>query len=94
LRAANIVSLLYALSMLAFALPMFFVLSLFPAPAGQEQQLGAFRWLVFIYPVLGLIFGWLGALVGAFLYNVIAGRIGGFHFDYEPELAASAPPRV
>jgi hypothetical protein len=87
LRAANIVAILYAVSMLIVAIPMFAVFSLLPEASTvdpQKQQLAwsTFRWILLAYPVFGLIFGWFGGLIGSCLYNAIAGTLGGFQLEY------------
>lgn len=97
LRAANVVALLYALSMLLMIVPMFVVMSLAPDPAAAnpEQQalsLSAFRWLLLLYPVFGLVFGWIAGLVGSWLYNGIAGRLGGFELDLLTRSPAPGAP--
>jgi len=96
LRAANIVALLYALSMLIFAVPMFIIFSVIPGPSGadpQQQQFAfsSFRWLLLGYPVFGLVFGWFGGLIASYLYNLIAARLGGFRLEY---LSAGTPPTL
>lgn len=96
LRAANVVALLYALSMLLMIVPMFVAMSLVPEPsvAGAQQQLplSTFRWLLVLYPAFGLVFGWLAGLVGSWLYNLIAGRLGGFELDLLTTGAAPGAP--
>ena len=96
LRAANIVALLYALSMLIMIVPMFVMLSLVPEPASANPEqpalsLSSFRWLLVLYPAFGLVFGWLAGLVGSWLYNLIAGRLGGFELDL---LSSDPAPRA
>ena len=95
LRAANIVALLYALSMLIMAIPMFIFFSLAPEPSSadpQQQQLSLsfFRWLLLAYPIFGLIFGWFTGLIGSWLYNLIAARLGGFQLEYDSREEPSA----
>jgi hypothetical protein len=90
-RAANVLALLYALSFLIVAIPMFFIFSMIPDMAGPTGEGTAtfsnFRWLLILYPVMGLIFGWLQGLIGAFLYNIIASRTGGLQLDLPPVAA-------
>jgi hypothetical protein len=85
-RAANVLALLYALSFMIVAIPMFFIFSMIPDMAGTTGEGGAmqfsnFRWFLIAYPIMGLVFGWLQGLIGAFLYNIIASRTGGFQFE-------------
>ena len=94
LRAANVISLLYGLSMVLFAVPMFLLLAVLPDPSTTDPQqarlaLANFRWFLLAYPVFGLVFGWLAGLVGAQLYNLIAPQIGGLCFEFESTQATS-----
>jgi hypothetical protein len=97
IRAANIVALLYGISMLVFAVPMFAVFSLVPEPPAADPQqppmaLSTFRWLLLAYPVFGLVFGWFGGLVGSYLYNAIAARLGGFKVEFTSIDSPSTAP--
>jgi hypothetical protein len=96
IRAANIVALLYGISMLLFTVPMFAVVSLVPEPPVTNPQqpfsLSSFRWLLLIgYPFFGLVFGWFSGLVGSYLYNAIAARLGGFEVEFA-SISPSATP--
>lgn len=96
IRAANILALFYAGTMLLFSVPIFAGFSLIPEPAASDPQqakavFSALRWVLVIYPVFGLIFGWVGGWVGAHLYNFIAGRIGGLQFEYLSASSSGAP---
>jgi hypothetical protein len=96
IRAANILALFYAATMLLFSVPVFVGFSLIPGPATSDPQqpqaiFSAFRWVLVIYPVFGLIFGWVGGWVGAHLYNFIAGRIGGLQFECLSPSTPSTP---
>jgi hypothetical protein len=98
LRAANVLALLYAISMLVFAIPAFAIFSLMPEattsdPEQSKQAFTAFRWFILVaYPMFGLVFGWFGGLVGASLYNAIAPRIGGLLFEYLPSQQPPGAP--
>jgi hypothetical protein len=96
-RAANVVSLLDALSMLVVAVPMFALFSLLPeptAPSSQQPQVAfsVFRWVFVAYPVLGLVFGWIAGLAGAFLYNLVAARVGGLRLAFLSWGPPAEPP--
>jgi hypothetical protein len=80
-------ALLYAISMTLMALLMLPVFSSIPTPEGQnaanQQALfSMLRFMLLIYPVFGLVFGWIIGLLGAFFYNVIARWIGGLNLDF------------
>lgn len=99
IRAANIVALLYALSMLIFAIPMFVLFTFMPGPSSpnaQQQQIAfsVFRWVVVAYPFFGLVFGWFAGLIGSFIYNLIAARLGGFQLEYRSLEGPSGTPGV
>jgi len=88
IRAANVISLLYAASLLLISVPMFILFSVLPEPVSPNPQnpqiaFSTFRWIFVAYPVFGLIFGWLGGLIVSFLYNLIAARIGGLQLEYD-----------
>jgi len=76
---------------------MFMIFSLMPEPSGvdaQQQEFGlaTYRWLLLLYPVFGLIFGWLGGLIGSYLYNFIAARVGGLQLEYSPRDTSPTSP--
>jgi hypothetical protein len=86
LRAANIVAALYLVLFGAFALifaPFTGTVPVSPNvdPQQQESLRTMFRWMLIGYPVLAAISGWLFALIGAAIYNVLAPRIGGFTIE-------------
>lgn len=88
-RAANVVSILYALMMLVFAVMTFAGLHWMPGPGSlspEQHELARanMRGMLVLYPLLGLVLGWIGAYLGAHLYNAVAARLGGI----ELELAA------
>jgi hypothetical protein len=94
-RAANILAVLYGLSFLLVALPMVFIFSMIPdmtgtTGEGEALPFSTMKWFVLAYPIFGLVFGWLQGLIGAFLYNVIASRIGGFQLDLPAVTAPTA----
>ena len=96
MRAANIVAILYALMMLIFCLPMLGFIWMIPTPAGQdpaeaEAVMSTFRWMLLGYPVFGAVFGWLGGLTSAWLYNQIARRVGGLKLEFNKQPEAISP---
>jgi hypothetical protein len=97
-RAANVVALVSAISAALFALVLLPFVWLFPfppPPSGADPQPVdyAFRSLILLYPVLGLVFGWFYGLVGAFVYNLIARWTGGLSLTFTGgALDAETPP--
>lgn len=95
LRAANVLALVYGIMMAVFAIlifPFVMLASLFSRSAGLGAGFaGAF---VILYPILGLVMGWLTGLLGAAIYNLVAGWTGGMRVEFAPitQPAASAPP--
>jgi hypothetical protein len=96
LRAANVLALLYLLLTVVMAGIMLLLAPWVPMgpPAPNQPDPEAvramFRWMAFAYPVFGTVFGWLGGLVGAFLYNLVARAVGGL--ELELETSPSPPP--
>jgi Na+-driven multidrug efflux pump len=82
-RAANIGAVVYFILFALFAVPMAFFFSGDMAqrpgidPAQQEEAARAMRWMMLGYPIVGAVFGWIGAAVGAAVYNLVAPRLGG-----------------
>ena len=75
LRAANVLALVYGLMSGAFAILFapFFLLAAFLAPSDELGALGALFPIVFLflYPVVGLVMGWVSGLLGSAIYNFI-----------------------
>ena len=89
LRAANIVGALYLVLFAAFALVFAPFAGSVPVdpkvdPQQQESIRTMVRWMLIGYPFLGAVSGWIFALIGAALYNVLAPRIGGLAFETQP----------
>ena len=61
----------------------FFLLMGMMAPSGTEG-FGFGTMFALAMPILYGIFGIIGGAIGAALYNVIAGWIGGIEFDIDP----------
>jgi hypothetical protein len=86
LRAANVTALVQGLLMCAFALlffPFFMLMAMF-MPEGEGAFGIAFGLVMLIlYPVMGLVMGWITGLLGAAIYNVIIKLSGGLllHLD-------------
>jgi hypothetical protein len=84
LRAANVVALVEGLLLAAFALIFlpFFLLAMLIAPS---EGLGAV-WILLmlvLYPVMGVVFGWISGLLGAAIYNFVIRLSGGFLLEFD-----------
>jgi len=97
LRAANVLGLVYGMLTGAFALlalPFFLFLgALSHETPGFAGPVVAFLMLV-LYPVLGLVMGWIAGLIGAASYNLVARIVGGLRFELDtgaPAPAAEQP---
>ncbi len=89
LRAANIVGAVYLVLFGVFALvaaPFAGSIPVNPQidPQQQEALRRVFRWMLIGYPLIGAASGWVFALIGAALYNLLAPRIGGFAVETRP----------
>jgi prepilin signal peptidase PulO-like enzyme (type II secretory pathway) len=87
LRAANVGALVYGLLMTAFALllfPFFLLVALF-APQEEGFPGGAlFSVLIlFVYPILGLVMGWISGALTSVIYNLVIRWTGGLIIDFE-----------
>ena len=87
LRAANVGALVYGLVMGAFALialPFFLLAAIF-APSGEFGVGGAVVavFLVLVYPVMGLVMGWISGLLTSAIYNLIVRWTGGLLLEFD-----------
>lgn len=78
-QAAKVMGVLYGLLGLLFA-PIFFLVSL-AAPRNTGFSLGI--GFAIVMPVLYAIIGAVCMLIGAALYNMVAGWVGGLQFEIE-----------
>jgi hypothetical protein len=87
LRAANVGALVYGLVMGAFALIAlpFFLLAAILAPSGEfgVGGLGFAAILVLVYPVMGLVMGWISGLLTSAIYNFIVRWTGGLLLEFD-----------
>ncbi|MFC4929778.1 hypothetical protein [Massilia sp. GCM10023247] len=70
---AKMVAALY----LAVSLPIVALFAIFFAVSGQAMMAGA---VLVVFPVVYAGTAFLGTLVGAWFYNLVAARVGGFEF--------------
>ena len=91
LSAAKIVGVMYAVMGLIMGLVFAGLFSMIPAmaPSGQDQIPS---WIapmfgvgsIVILPIMYGIMGFIGGAIGAVIYNVLAGAIGGLELHLEP----------
>ncbi len=89
LRAANVMALVYGILMTAMMLILVPIMLIVvgiaaiaqgQAGAGLGEAMGVL--VVFLlYPILGLVFGWISGLIASWAYNLIAGWIGGIRYE-------------
>ena len=87
LRAANIGALVYGLLTSAFALIFlpFFLLASILAPSGGRGVVGPFLviLMIVIYPVLGVVMGWISGLLTSAIYNLVVRWSGGLLLEFD-----------
>ncbi len=88
LRAANVGALVYGLVMGVFALIAlpFFLLVPILAPSGGLFGAGGVAsavLVVLVYPVMGLVMGWISGLLTAAIYNFIVRWTGGLLLELD-----------
>ncbi len=44
--------------------------------------------MAIVFPLLYVVIGFIGGIIGAFIYNLVAGWIGGIEMDFEEENGA------
>ena len=74
LQSAKVMAALYFVISIPFALLMMIPAMLSPSPGMSVGML-------ILMPVFYTIFGFLFSLFGAWIYNLVAARIGGFEFQ-------------
>ena len=82
LRAANVCALVYCVMTTVFAIlfaPIVLLLSVF----GPDQNVVWGLMMLILYPVIGLIMGWISGLVTAAAYNVVIRLTGGLQLTME-----------
>lgn len=89
---AKVAGILYALLGVLIGLFMALFGSLFDAASGGGFG-GSFGVAaIFIFPVMYGIIGLIGGLISAFLYNLVAGWVGGIEVEFEEEYLDDRPP--
>ena len=79
---------LMAVASLVFVVPMFLIM-LFAVPAvDQHGNPTDFpKFLVILFPILYLVFGYLTTAIGSAIYNFLFRYIGGFEFEVKDKNA-------
>ena len=88
--AAKMYAVITALMMFLFALPMGCVMSMVGSLGSEYGDAGALGtgfglFMIVLYPILGLIFGFIGGFLMAWIYNLVADRIGGVELEFDQE---------
>ena len=71
-QTAKLMAALYFVMSVPFALLMLAM----PFPAGS----GMSGWMMIVLPVFYLIFGFIFSIIAAWIYNLVAGQVGGIEF--------------
>lgn len=105
-RTANILGLVQAAIMLAFVLllaPFLLIALMIGVSQDAEALVGIIPMfvLIVVYPIVGLIFGWIGGFLAAAVYNFVIRFTGGLILEFEdlggtfrPIGDTQAPPPV
>jgi hypothetical protein len=72
LQTAKVMAVLYFVMSLPFGLMMLAM----PMPEGA----GFPWWMLILMPLAYMFFGFLFSLIGAWVYNLVAARVGGFEY--------------
>jgi O-antigen/teichoic acid export membrane protein len=88
-RFANVVALVYAVLSLVCVVLMipFFAMTLAFGDLDGALPFGIMLVLVLMYPIAGLFIGWLMGFLGAAIYNLVAGWVGGIYIELTTETA-------
>jgi hypothetical protein len=85
LSAGKICGILYGIIGLLFA-PIFLVMSMMSAALPDEQRTGLMAFgigAVVMFPILYAVIGFIGGILGAALYNLVAKWVGGIEVEVE-----------
>jgi hypothetical protein len=93
LRAANIGAIVYGLFMGIFSillLPFVLLGGLFANSAGPGNiaPVLAFGLMLFLYPIFGVVFGWISGFLMSAIYNVVVRWTGGLLLEMAAEPVA------
>jgi ABC-type Na+ efflux pump permease subunit len=84
----KVLGILMAISSLVFVIPMFIIV-LFVTPAvDQHGNPVTFpKFMLFLFPVMYLVLGYLMTAIGSVIYNFLFRFIGGFEYEVKAENA-------
>lgn len=87
LQMAKILAAIYFLMSLIFCIPMGLLMMLAGGLQGKEGLMGGALGGIgmFFLPLLYAAAGFIGGAIVAFLYNVVAGYVGGIEFEVEQQ---------
>ena len=99
LRAANIAALVYVICISVFsliALPFFLLFALLSPTRETGIASAVFALMILlIYPIMGLVIGWLSGLIGSAVYNLVVRWTGGLAIELDlvpsPGTGAATP---
>jgi len=74
---AKVVAVLMAVTSLIFLIPVFLLMSLIGVGGGSRPPM----LVIFIMPLIYLVFGYISAVIGCALYNVIVPFTGGLEYE-------------
>lgn len=82
LKTANVLAIVAAVVLTVFTLPLVPLVFAMPTHGGpnpkDQEFLGKMMIvMLFFYPVMGAICGWLTGLIGSSVYNLVSRRLGG-----------------
>lgn len=73
---AKVAAVLMAVTSLIFIIPFFLLASMFGA-----GQAGMPIWMIIILPLIYLVMGYIGVVIGCAIYNVIVPFTGGIEYE-------------
>ncbi len=80
LQAGKMLAAIYALFSIIFV--PFLLIAALVSPKGSG---GLSMVIVLVIPVVYIVMGFIGGVIGAFIYNLVAGWMGGMEIEYEQE---------
>ncbi len=89
IRFANVVALVYGffgLVIVVLTVPFLFLSVAIPGSDGMLSA-GITLVLVLLYPIFGLVIGWVTGLVAAAIYNLVVRWVGGITIELRTETA-------
>ena len=72
---ALVIGATYALLGIFFAICFFLLSSFIPASAGLPSMSRGF--MIILFPIMYGVFGYIGGFIGAMIYNLVSGTVGG-----------------